>query len=74
MMEKYLDTLFWDICKIKFTNGDKDKCLFEFDLSVEKTLFIIFLFSQHYCIKLEHFYEKINKCSYNEILNIGKNA
>ena len=67
-MENYLDTLFWDIFRIKLNNNEKEKCLFEFGFTVEKVLFTIFIFSQKYNINMDLFYDNIDNCTYNEIL------
>lgn len=71
-MEKYLDTLFFDICEAKFNSEEKEKCLFEFGFAVEKVLLIIYLFAKKYNIQLSYYYININNCTYNEILSIGK--
>lgn len=71
-MEEYLDALILNMFNVILKNHEKDKCLFEFNFSVEKVLYVIFMFSKNYNIDILCFQKNIEICSYNEILKIGK--
>lgn len=71
-MEEYLEKLIIDVFGVRLNSAQKEKCLFEFDFSVERVLFIIYEFSKKFNINIICFQEEINLCSYNEILSIGK--